>query len=43
MKKTTDWPTIHGILLRKSGKYLFSISLMYLMIVNRFIEARCFS
>ena len=27
-KKTTDWPTFHRILLKKCGKYLFSISLI---------------
>ena len=33
-KKTTDWPTFHRVLLRKSGEYLFSISFMYLMFVS---------
>ena len=27
-KKTTHWPTFHWALLRKSGEYLFSISLI---------------
>ena len=39
----TDWPTFHRVLLRKSGEYLCSISLIYLMIVSGFSKARCFS
>ena len=38
-KKTTDWPTFHRILQRKGGDYLFSISLMYQMIVAGFNDA----
>ena len=41
-KKTTDWPTFHRVLLRKSGEYLLSISLIYLMIVSGFSNARFF-
>ena len=41
-KKTTEWPTFHRILLRKSGEYLFSINLIYLMIVSGFNSMRCF-
>ena len=26
-KKTTDWPTFHRVLLKKSGEYLFSINI----------------
>ena len=37
-----DWPTFHRVLLGKSGEYLFSISLIYLMIVSGFYNARCF-
>ena len=33
-RKTTDLPTFHRVLLRKSGEYLFSISLIHLMIVS---------
>ena len=31
--KTTDWPTFHRVLLRKSGEYLFSISLTYQVVL----------
>ena len=32
--KTTEWPTFHRVLLKKTGEYLFSISLTYQMIVS---------
>ena len=38
----TDWPTFHRVLLRKGGDYLFSISLIFLLIVNGFSIVRCF-
>ena len=41
-KKTTDCPTIHKILQKKSGEYLFNISLLYLMIVSGCNNMRCF-
>ena len=34
-----DWPTFHGVILRKSGEYVFSINLTYLMIVSGFSNA----
>ena len=40
--KTTEWPTFHRVLLKKTGEYLFSISLTYQMIVSGFSNARCF-
>ena len=40
-KKTADRRTFHRVLLRKSGEYSFSI--ICLMIVSGFINARCFS
>ena len=41
-KKTTDCPTFQKILQKYSGEHLFSISLMYLMIVSGFNNACCF-
>ena len=41
-KKTTDWPTFHRVLLKKKW-YLFSISLIYLMIVSGFSNVHSFS
>ena len=40
--KATEWPTFYRVLLKKTGKYLFSISLTYQMIVSGFSNARCF-
>ena len=37
-----DWPKFYRVLQRKSGKYLFSISLIYVMIVSSFNNACCF-
>ena len=41
-KKTTDWPTFHRVLPRKGSEYLFSISLICLMIVCGFSNVHCF-
>ena len=41
-EETTDWPTFHRVLLRKSGEHVFSISLVYLMIVSGFNDASFF-
>ena len=41
-KKTTDWPTFHSILQRKSGEYFIFISFTYLVIVSGFNNARGF-